>query len=219
VYRPVQLQLYETEAEGLPMRAITVLCVAASVLVPMTASAQRPSGLWLNGHLNGSSFQSEGLPEPETGGGMGFGIGWAFTPGVMLFMHLDGASMPGGTSDANYELAHADLGFRLSTGIGSWSPYLLIAGTTRVARWDDVQAPGPFGPVYYDMTLSGMGGSLGLGLQKMITRKLALDAALIGTRGRFTDREVDERPVIFETYEADTGRLVLGLSWYSRAGR
>lgn len=47
----------------------------------------------------GRSERSDGLPEPETGGGVG--VGWAFTPGVMLFMHADGASMPGGTSDAN----------------------------------------------------------------------------------------------------------------------
>ncbi|HEX6132436.1 MAG TPA: outer membrane beta-barrel protein [Longimicrobiales bacterium] len=201
------------------MRSITAVLVAAGLLVPAAVPAQRPAGLWLNGHLNASTFQSEGLPEPETGGGMGFGIGWAFTPGVMLFMHLDGATMPGATSDANYALAHADLGFRLSAGLGSWSPYLLLAGTTRVASWEDVPADGPFGPIYYDMTLSGLGGSAGLGLQKMIGRKLALDAAVIYTKGRFTDREVDERPVVFETYEAETGRLVLGLSWYSRAGR
>ena len=201
------------------MRAMTALCIAAGVLLPTSISAQRPDGLWLNWHLNASAFQSEGLPEPETGGGMGFGLGWAFTPGVMLFMHLDGASMPGGTSDANYALAHADLGFRLSAGLGSWSPYVILAGTTRVASWDDVETEGPFGPIYYDMTLSGMGGSVGVGLQKMIGSRLALDAAVVATRGRFTDREVDERPVVFETYDADTGRLVLGLSWYSRSGR
>jgi hypothetical protein len=55
------------------------------LLAPVAAQAQsRPSGLWVNGHLNGSAFRSEGLPEPETGGGGGFGIGWAITPGVMV---------------------------------------------------------------------------------------------------------------------------------------
>jgi hypothetical protein len=170
----------------------------------------------VNGHLNGSAFRSEGLPEPETGGGGGFGIGWAITPGVMVFMQADGAMMPGRTSDANYRLGHADLGLRLSASLGTWAPYLLLAGTARTATWEDVEVAGPFGPIYYDMTLRGNGGTLGLGLQKMVTRKLAVDGAFMATRGTFTDREVEQRPVVFETYEADTGRFVLGLSWYSR---
>jgi hypothetical protein len=50
----------------------------------------------------------------------------------------------------------------------------------------------------------------------MVTRKLPVDGAFMATRGTFTDREVEQRPVAFETYEADTERFVLGLSWYSR---
>lgn len=202
------------------MRALVALCVVAGLLAPVVAEAQsRPSGLWLNGHLNGSTFQSDGLPEPETGGGMGFGAGWAITPGVMVFMHVDGAMMPGETSDSNYRLGHADLGLRLSANLGTWAPYVVVAGTARTMRWEDVAVPGPFGPVYYDMTLRGGAATGGIGLQKMITRKLAVDGALLVTRGKFSEGEVDERPVVLETYEADTGRLVIGLSWYSRGLR
>jgi hypothetical protein len=202
------------------MRAITAVfgaCVLLIPILPAAAAAQSsPSGLWLNAHLNGSTFSSDGLPEPETGGGGGVGLGWAITRGVMVFMHMDGATMPGATSDANYQLGHADLGLRLSLGLGSWSPYVLVAGTTRVAKWEDLQTQGPFGPIYYDMTLRGGGGTVGLGLQKMVTRRLAVDGAVMATRGKFSDGEVDQRPVVFDTYQADTGRLVLGLSWYSR---
>lgn len=197
-----------------------LLAAAALSAGDLRAQASDNRGLMLNAHLsgNGITISEEGDEddsETESGAGLGFMVGYGFSESLALYLNVDGAAVKYEDEEDGDEraLGHADLGVRFSFG-GSGSalrPYLnaAISGVSESYEpGDDVE-----------ITISGGGVTVGGGLQYFFSRSLALDAALQGTFGNFSEIEIegaDAEVDLQDEIDADftSARLQLGLTWH-----
>lgn len=182
----------------------------------LNAQVSKNSGFLLNLHLAGNSIKwdVEGEDtERESGGGLGLGLGYGFGEQFALVLNLDAASVSSdeeGGGDEDLALAHFDIGGRLNFGstASAIRPYVNVAfsgvaeGTTSEDEDENV-------------TISGTGYTLGGGLQYFFSPRFALDAALQGTFGEFTQLQVgDESTEFDEDVKFTTARLQLGVTWH-----
>jgi opacity protein-like surface antigen len=192
--------------------------LAGTVLAAGNLDAQvsKNSGFMLNVHLAGNSIKwdVEGEDtETETGGGLGLGLGYGFGERFALVVNLDAASVSSdgeGAEDEDLALAHFDIGGRLNFGstASAVRPYLNVAfsGVAEGTTNEDADE---------NVTISGAAYTLGGGLQYFFSPRFALDAALQGSFGEFTQIQVgDESTEFDEDVKFTTARLQLGVTWH-----
>lgn len=214
----------------MPRLSLAVACAAALAASPLAAQTTAASGgapssitsrLFLGVSLNGSSLQfDEDGSEAESGSGLGFHLGWGFTPRFALFTDLAGASM--NAEGAQYGLGHVDIGARYSFARPTtrWVPFLEAAFSGRAVVQEDVEVTDQNGnPYLADMALSGNGFTVGGGIQYYIAPTWALSTSLKWTRGEFSTVEFDNVAVEGLELDATSARFNLGLTWHPLGGR
>jgi hypothetical protein len=197
-----------------PLAAVGLLLACAASahaqLAPEIRSHTR--GVFLNAHLNGSAMNIEDSNTTESGGGIGFGIGYGFTPSFALFLNLDAGAITPGGNDPDYTLGHVDLGGRYTFGgsAARWRPSVDGAVGVRVAMWDNVGGSG-------DVELSGASFNVGGGVGYYFNPSLALSMGLRLGFGSFTDIKVNGTTFSLDEDDrirATTSRFNAGLAWY-----
>jgi opacity protein-like surface antigen len=204
-------------------RAAAVAALAMLAASPLAAQYRsdeavrsRTTGLLVGAALSGSAFRSNDMTgETERGGGAELRLGWGFTPSFALVADAGGATMDG--VGQQYTLAHFDVGARYSFANPRRSvvPYVEAALTGRAMVEADVEMIDQNGDATTDdLVFSGLGYTLGGGVQYYIAPGWALGADLRWTAGEFD--KVQFGDVSIEGFEVDatTTRLSLGLTWY-----
>lgn len=166
----------------------------------------RPVGIMFGAHLNGSALNLEDADEVESGGGVGFVVGYGFTRSVTVYVGVDGTVTESAAGEADNAMLHADLGARLRFGPQDRAAlfYLDGAWSARVAETDLL------GP---SVDLGGAAYTLGFGLEYFFSPGFALDLG-----AKFSFGEFQEISLEGEEEEVDQGgittRAILGVSWY-----
>ena len=186
----------------------------ALALHPAAASGQlpgEPRGLMLGAHLAPTTVEFESATGSESGVGLGFTLGYAFSPRWALFLTADGASYEPAGARGEYTVGHGDLLLRYSfAGIGGALVPLIEAGIggRQVETRTEV---GTF-------EASGGTGTLGAGLQYFVSAPLGLEAGVRGTFGELEEvtwgthrQEIDE--------SVPSLRWRAGIVWYPQIGR
>ena len=170
-------------------------------------------GLFLNLHLNGSSWRLSddtdlGEIPDASGGGMGLAFGYGASQTVTLFMAFDGArvSSEGENEDETYTLVHFDIGTMI-TLLGQSSrfrPYGKASFTARTAEFDLDEL---------GLTTFGAAFSAGAGVMVFLGNRFALSAEGIGTWGSQT--EITSSGLKIDTdISSNSGRINLGVNWF-----
>ncbi|HEY7768572.1 outer membrane protein [Longimicrobium sp.] len=182
----------------------------------LDAQVSKNSGFLLNLHVAGNTIETtleDMESDRESGGGLGLGIGYGFGETFALVINLDAASVRSdeeGEDAEDLALAHFDIGGRLNFGSteSALRPYVNAAfsgvaeGTTSENEDENV-------------TISGAGFTVGGGLQYFFSPRLALDAGLQGSFGKFTEIQVgDQSADIDDDVKFTTARLQLGVSFH-----
>jgi hypothetical protein len=194
---------------------VTCAVSAHAQIAPEVRSQTR--GVFLDAHLNGSAISIEDSNTTEKGGGIGFGIGYGFTPSFALFLNVDAASMTGDGSDPDYNMGHLDLGSRYTFGgsAARWRPSIDAGVGVRLAMWDDVDFE-EFGTG--DVELSGVSFNVGGGVGYYFNPSLALSMGMRLGFGSFSDLKINGTTFSLEgddKISAMTSRFNVGLSWYA----
>lgn len=176
----------------------------AVVLLAGDGSAQE--GFHLGVHLNGTSVTYTDGDETDSGGGIGFRVGWGFSPNLTAFLGADAANV----DDGSYTMGQGDLGVRYHfvSDARRGAPYLDAAFTalrSEVTMFgESVEATGP-------------AFSVGGGYMHFLRPTLALD---VGARLAFGEFISVSSGGFSEDIEepARTVRVNLGISWFSRGG-
>ena len=194
-------------------RACSALLVAAVLLLlPGSAAAQEeeprsdPTGFHLGIHLNGSAITVEDEDETESGGGLSLELGYGFNRTFTLYAKGTGAAVEYADFNDTYELGHFDLGARFNLGGPQRSVLGYLTGglTGRAAILD----------LGEDLTLSGVGPTLGGGVSVFVNPSLAIEGGLLLTFGDFTEAEYSGRTESVEL-GATSARFDVGVSWWA----
>ncbi|HEU0299293.1 MAG TPA: outer membrane beta-barrel protein [Longimicrobium sp.] len=176
------------------------------------------TGLMVGVHVTGSSLGGTGAEAiTETGGGMGFKLGFGFNDRLALYAAVDAVVMEfdadrAPSIDAEYDAATYDLGVRVSFS-NDWRrlrPYLLAA-VTGVLTTEET-GDGEEGT---ETETWGDGLTIGGGVQFFAWRKLAVDVGYQATAGSFTERTVGGEDQAFSRGIAlMQHRGQVGLTWH-----
>jgi len=188
-----------------------LLASAALLLVPPTASAQwrsEPTGFHAAAFLNGSAITYEDDDEAESGGGVGFVLGWGLGNLVTLYLEGVAADVEFLSGGGTYTLTHADLGarFNFRSMAKRWRPYAKAAVTGLYAE-TDILGNDIF-------SISGAGVTVGGGIAYFISRKFAVDAGLEFTGGSFSEAELAGLKNDIDVSATST-RFNLGMSFWN----
>jgi hypothetical protein len=205
-------------------RACRVVLVLLALSAAGAGAQSHTQGLFLKVHGNASTLRMADADTSDMRTGMGFGIGYGFTPALAWFINVDGAPNEGSTpAAAGPAIAHAEFGGRYTFGnaSASWRPSVDASAAVMMAWWDDLDVGGSE-PVY--MELAGFGFGLGAGLAYYFNPSLALNMVLRMNIGSFDDHRIDNITVHLsgsERIRATTTRFNLGVIWYpsGRAAR
>jgi len=204
------------------LAACAALLAAAPLAAQGTAQgatlpASSTKGFFIGIHSGGSSISADDLSDDtEAGGGGGIQIGYGFTPQLALFVEGTGAVLD--TDDGDIALGHADIGVRyaFTSPTRRWVPHLEAALSGRgLAQDDAVLDGGGIG----DVSMGGVGFTLGGGVQYYAAPQWAIGAALKWTTGEFSEGEIDDVKVEDLDIDATSLRLNLGVTWYPMIGR
>jgi opacity protein-like surface antigen len=192
---------------------IATASVLLSAFLAATASAQRAAdvkGFHFGGALSATSIEMDETSftddERESGLGLNLNAGYNFNRNFGLIVALTGASIDDeGTGD--FRVGHADLGGRVSfPGRSAFVPYLELALTAMSA---DFEVQGQ------DVELEGGGLTLGAGLNYFFSPRVAFDASLRFTGGKFTKIQINDRDAgDVDELDVNTSRLNLGIAFY-----
>ena len=190
-------------------RLLFTVCL---LLIPCAGFAQdrsKSNGFRLSGHFNGTSLKVEDSDDIESGGGIGLAVAYGFSPKFAIFLRGDVAELDAVGSNPNYTLGHGDLGVRYSFASPTrrWIPFLEASFTVRVATYEDLEND-------EDLELTGAGGSIGGGLAFYISRKFALEGALLFSGGKFDKATLDDVTEDIEPFSATSTRFNIGISWF-----
>ena len=197
--------------------------IAALLLVPVATSTAQPigtppaakpsntTGLFVQGHLNGSGLTVEDA-DPERGSGFGLKLGYGVSPLVTLYAGMDVAVMETedplapSAPDEEYGFGHFDLGVQLNIGGERQAlvPYIDAAFSGQAAVFD---VDGE------ELVFSGSGFSVGGGLKYFVSEVLALDGGVQMTFGNFDEAEMGSQVERIEM-ESTSTRVYFGLSLY-----
>ena len=201
------------------MRIVSTVVLALVLSIGWTTSAHsqlsdvdrsHTEGLFFNAHLNAQGISVED-EDGEGGLGGGLKVGYGFTPLFTLYGGVDVASMdvetaldPAITQDS-YTLAHVDIGGQLNFRVGpnATVPYLdgSLTGFAAVYSTDP------------DISLSGIGGSVGGGIKYFFSPQFAFDGGLHFTIGQYDELEVGSTTTDVDL-SVVTARINVGLAWY-----
>ena len=190
--------------------------LSTSSLAAQTPAASSTRGFFIGAHLNGSAIAIEDAEfgeDEQSGGGAGLQLGYGFTERLALFIEGTAAGL-----EDEVVLAHADFGIRYSfTGpTRRWVPSVEAALTGRGLARDDADLEGGGTG---DVSLTGGGFTLGVGLQYYTAPNWAIGIAAKWTGGEFTTFEVDNVSVDGFEIDATSTLFNIGLTWYPQAGR
>lgn len=203
------------------------------------SSVVKTKGLMIGGHVTGTAIKFGEIKESasdisttasddyESGPGGGVVVGWGLNKWLMIYAGLDIAKIklkgledfdddePFNVIPGDYALIHGDLGARFSfvRDNSSLVPYANVAVSSRDAS---VEVLGE------EFTLHGVGVTLGGGLQYFFTPKLALDANLQFTAGKFSEAEAAGVKVDLDKFaevkNSNSARVNIGLRFYPHFG-
>ena len=194
--------------------------LAGAALCSGGARAQQSdnTGLMVGVHVTGSSLGGTGAEAVlETGGGMGFRLGYGFNDRITLYAagdavvmeyDADRAPQPG----AEYDAETYDFGLRVnfSNDWRAMRPYLLAA-VTGIATTEQTAAAAEG----TETETWGNGLTIGGGVQFFVWRKLAIDIGYQATAGSFTERTVgDEDQAFARGIALMHQRGQIGLTWH-----
>ncbi len=199
---------------GLALAAVPALHGQSSA-----SGRSNTGGFMIGGHLNGSALSFEGA-DTESGGGLGIAIGYGFTPKLMLYLNVDAAKVDIADTQigGSYALGHGDLGIRytFANSARAWVPYLNAAFTSRVASADVDNSL----TSTTEVSISGPAVSVGGGVQYFFSERLALDAGLIFSGGKFSTIKVGSISVDVDDAESSNStRFNIGLKFYPQVRR
>ena len=197
--------------------AIAVFAAAAPTLEAQAARSNT-RGVMFGAHLNGSALTYE-KQDAESGGGAGIALGWGFTPKLQVFLNVDAAKVdikvdPGDGQDLDidvgesYALVHGDIGLRYSFANPNraFVPYISAAFSTRAATAEVLGE---------DVSISGPAFTVGGGIQYFFTEKLALDAGLLFSTGKFDTVKVGNVTIDgIDSETSNTTRFNIGVKFY-----
>lgn len=190
-------------------------------LIAADAAAQKSntSGFMLNLHANGTSVTRPEIQgeksDAESGGGYGARIGWGFTPKLTAFIGLDAAVLKfkgPNAPEGDYALGHFDLGLTYNFAGSSKQlvPYLEGAVSSRAIAFEADLGGG----TKENWEQSGIGFSLGGGINYFFSRPWALNVGVLFTAGSFDDGKFGGTEVPETGGSANTLRVNLGVTWY-----
>lgn len=229
------------------MYKIRSVATTAAVALGMLFSASNLSaqstvvktkGLMIGGHLGGAAIKfgeikenkndpSIGSDDNESGGGGGLVVGWGINKWLMIYGGVDVASIkikgledfdddtPFNVVPGDYTLVHGDLGVRFSFPGANRSlvPYANLAVSMRDAS---VEVLGE------EFSLRGPGVTVGGGLQYFFNPKLALDANVQFTAGKFSEAEALGVKIDLDKYSevenSNSARINVGIRFYPHFG-
>jgi len=171
----------------------------------LEAQSPTPQGFHLGVHLNGSALQFAGESTTESGGGLGFRLGWGFTPNLTAFVGVDAATMEGG----DYTFAQSDLGARYHfvSEARRGAPYVDASLSYWLAETDF------FGP---KVEISGTALTLGGGYLHFFSSSVAFDVGLRFGFGTFDEGRSGGVAVTMDESARST-RFNMGISWFASA--
>lgn len=182
----------------------------ASAQLSQPGIASVTEGVYFAPHLLGASLKPEGQ-EQEGGSGFGLSVGYGITRLVAVYLNLDAGNLdirnPDPEINGRYTLGQADLGVQFNFGppMRRAIPYLRTALTARVAFVERNDT---------NFELSGAALTIGGGLSYYFRPRLALDAGLDLTGGKFDKFKVEGEEVPIDEFDASGGRFHIGLTWY-----
>lgn len=202
--------------------ALALFAAAAPSLHAQTARSNT-RGIMFGAHLNGSALTYE-KQDTESGGGAGITMGWGFTPKLQVFLNVDAAKVdikvsPGNGQDPDidvgesYALVHGDIGLRYSFANPSraFVPYVSAAFSTRAATAEVLGE---------DVSISGPAFTVGGGIQYFFTEKLALDAGLLFSTGKFDTVKIGNVTIDgIDSETSNTTRVNIGVKFFPQIRR
>lgn len=195
-------------------RTFLAALLASAVLVlvlPARASAQwrsDPTGFHAGLYLNGSAITYEDDDEAESGGGLGFGLGWGISNLVTLYLGGAGADVEFLDGTGSYTLTHGDLGarFNFRSRAKRWRPYAQAAVTGWIAEAEMLGTD--------VFSISGAGFTVGGGIAYFFSRKFAVDAGIDFTAGSFSEAKLGNMKSDIDISASST-RFNLGVSFWN----
>lgn len=159
-------------------------------------------GFFINGSILGAAWTIDDLDiDAESGGGIGFKLGYNFNTNIGLFVSFDGASIKPDDGE-DYALGHFDLGVQgtFRTTADRFRPFVR-ASILGMSVQDD------------DLEINGAGFGLGAGALIFLSEKLALDINY--THGWIDISEVKIGSITIDVDEkGTTGRFFIGLAYH-----
>ena len=198
---------------------LAALALSAAPVAAQTPAASSTKGFFMGAHLNGSSVKvdEQGFEDEANGGGLGFQLGYGFTPQFALFIDLTAAQL-----EDEVGFGHFDLGARyaFTSPTRRWVPSVEAAFTSRALMQDDAELEDENGETaIVDLELLGSGFTLGFGLQYYATPSWAFGAGLKFTSGEFDSVKVDNITIDGFEIDATSTRFNLGVTWFPGARR
>ena len=192
---------------------LAALALSAAPLAAQAPAASSTKGFFIGAHLNGSSVTVEAdEDETSSGGGAGLQLGYGFSPRIALFIDGTAAQL-----EDEVVLAHFDIGVRyaFTSPTRRWVPSIEAAFSGRALAEEDAEFEGETA----DVSLSGSGFTVGLGLQYYTAPSWAIGAGVKWTSGEFSSLKVDNVTVDGFEIDATSTRFNVGVTWYPQARR
>jgi hypothetical protein len=196
-------------------RAVILAVVAAGVAAP-SALAQRSTtrGWTVGAHLQGATLSVDG-EDPDGGGGFGLRAGYGFNRKLAPYVEIDAIVFDVANPEFGgyWSMAHVDLGLRYSfaNSLRRWVPFLEGAVGARGVKVDDATIDGNN---VGDINFSGGSVSLGGGVGYYVTQKVAVEALIKFTGGRFEERNIGNVTINDLDIEATSTRIKIGFAWW-----
>lgn len=192
--------------------ASTLSTTAAAQLDAPAPLRSRTAGFNLGVYLNGSAVRVEDSDVIESGAGGTVHLGYGITENVSLFFRVNGAAIESDDlPSGSYAMAHADIGARYSflASSSAWRPFIQGAFSGRAVSIDEGSAG--------TLEARGPGFTAGAGLEYFVTPRVALEAGLSYSFGKFNEGRLnggDWTDFEDEAFDATSSRFDLGVSWH-----
>jgi hypothetical protein len=198
-----------------PVRAVALAAVAAgAIALPAAAQRSTTRGFTLGAHLQGASLSLDG-GDADNGGGFGIRGGYGFNRRFTGYLEIDGVvfDTPNPDYGGYWGLAHVDLGvrFNFANSLRRWVPFLEGAIGAQAVNVDRATVDGE---VIEDLHFDGGAASLGGGVAFFATERLAIEALLKLSGGRFDRITMGSVTRSDLDVEASSSRLKIGIAWW-----
>ncbi len=207
--------------------ALAGLLLVAAPAASFAQNAAQPAaitrGVFLGAGLTGTSLTIEGdefddEDFTENGGGLSLQIGYGFNQLFSLLVGVTGSVIQP-EDGGDFVLGHLDLLGRFSFPGTTRRvvPYVEV-GVTGLGAAED-ESEDEFGEGDSEVTFTGGGLTLGGGVNFYLAPSVALGAGVRFTAGQFDTIKIDNVSVSDLNIDTNSGRLILGVTWFPGAGR